>query len=330
MSTAAAPVPAAERAPRVRLPRIAWGTAITALLLLVLVIVDLQLQPGLWDLDQAGMLVQTALPLVFVAAAQTLALLVRGIDLSVGGVFAVANTMTAVWVGAAGGAHQLLLLVVLLAGFAMGAINGILIARLNFQPFIATLGTWTAYSGIALMILSTDGGMTPPVLSTILYGTVLGIPSSIVIVAVMFLLWRILRSTRFGTRMLAVGDDEERARLNGTPVRLVRVVVYALAGLCAAAGGIALAGVTSTGSPTAGDAYILLSISAVVIGGTSLKGGQGGFGLSLMGVFALTLISDIVTGANLDVWVSVAASALLLLVMVSVRSLAERVQRRAS
>ena len=328
MSTASPPLERAPRAARLSLPRIPWGTAATALLLLALFVVDLSVQPGLWNIDQLGMLVQTALPLVFVAAAQTLALLVRGIDLSVGGVFAIANTMTAVWVGADGGWPMLV--VVLLAGLAAGAINGLLISYLSFQPFIATLGTWTAYSGIALMILSTDGGMVPTVLSDLLYQSWLGIPSSFWIVLIAFLLWRILRASRFGHQLLAVGDDEERARLNGTPVRRVRLLVYALAGACAAAGGIMLAGVTSTGSPTSGDAYILLSISAVVIGGTSLAGGRGGFGLSLMGVFSLTLISDIVTGANLDVWVSVAASALLLLVMVSIRALVDRRTARSA
>lgn len=151
------------------------------------------------------------------------------------------------------------------------------------------------------------------------------------IVVVVLLLWRVLRASRFGTQIYAVGDDEERARLNGTPVRRVRLAVYALAGLLAAVGGILLAGVTSTGSPTSGDAYILLSISAVVIGGTSLMGGSGGIGLSIMGAFSLILISDIATGLNLDVWVSVAASALLLLVMVAARALFDRrLQRRAS
>ncbi|EHN10516.1 Ribose ABC transport system permease protein RbsC (TC 3.A.1.2.1) [Patulibacter medicamentivorans] len=321
MSTATVPVERRLRLPR---PRIDWGIAVTTLLLATLVVVDLSLQPALADITQIGLLVQTALPLLFVAAAQTLAVLVRGIDLSVGGVFAVANTMTAVWVGAAGGNHQLLLLAVLVAGLAMGAINGVLIAGLGFQPFIATLGTWTAYGGVALMILPSDGGAVPLVLTSILNGTVAGIPASIVIVAVLLLAWRVLRTSRFGTQIYAVGDDEERARLNGTPVRRVRLLVYALAGLCAAVGGIMLAGATSTGSPTAGDPYILMSLSAVVIGGTSLRGGAGGVGLSVMAAFSLILISDIASAMNLDVWVSVAASALLLLVMVTARALVER------
>ena len=328
MSTASLPVAPVRR---LRRPSLPVGTLVTAGLLAVLLIVDVSLQPGLLDVVQLGLLVQTALPLVLVAAAQTLVVLVRGIDLSVGGSFAVASAMTAVWVGADGGGHQLLLVVVLVAGLAMGAINGVLVASLGFQPFIATLGTWTVYGGVALMILPSDGGAVPPVLIDTINGTLLGIPASVWIVAVVFVAWRGLRASRFGTQMYAVGDDEERARLNGTPVRRVRIVVYALAGLCAALGGVLLAGATSTGSPTSGNAYILLSLSAVVIGGTSLKGGSGGIGLSIMAAFSLTLISDIANASNLDVWVSVAASALLLLLVVSVRSLVDRnTDRRAA
>jgi ribose transport system permease protein len=130
-------------------------------------------------------------------------------------------------------------------------------------------------------------------------------------------------------RLYAVGADEERARLNGTPVRTTKLAAYVLAGLCAAIGGIYAAGGTASGTPTAGDAYILTSVAAVVIGGTSLRGGEGGVGMTIMGALALTLISDIVQAVNLAVWVSVAASAGLLLVLVAARSLIEmRVERR--
>jgi ribose transport system permease protein len=313
-----------------RLPRrIPWPTLTTAAILAALAVTDLILQPALLDTVQIGLLLQTALPLVFVAAAQTLVVLVRGIDLSVGGIFVVANAITAQWVGGAAGSHQVLLIVAIASGVAMGALNGALVAGLRFEPFIATLGTWTVFSGIALMILPSDGGAPPPVLSTIILGTVAGIPSSIVILAVIFGVWRGIRGTRFGRRMLAVGADEERARLNGTPVRRVKLAVYALAGLCAGLGGIYSAGATASGTPTAGDAYILTSVAAVVIGGTSLLGGRGGIGLSIMAALSLTLIGDIVSAVNLDVWVSVAASAGLLLVVVVLRSLVERQMQRS-
>lgn len=310
--------------------RVPWATLTTAAILAALTITDLILQPSLLNLFQIGLLLQTALPLVFVAAAQTLVVLVRGIDLSVGGMFVVANAITAAWVGGAGGSHQLLLLVAIISGVAMGVLNGVLVAGLRFEPFIATLGTWTIFSGIALMILPTDGGTPPPILSSIILGEVAGIPSSIVILAAVFAVWRAIRSTRFGRRMLAVGADEERARINGTPVRRVKLGVYALAGLCAALGGIYSAGVTSSGTPTGGDAYILTSIAAVVIGGTSLLGGRGGVGLSIMAALSLTLISDITSAVNLAAWVSVAASAGLLLLIVVLRSLAEHIQIQRS
>jgi ribose transport system permease protein len=309
--------------------RVPWTTLTTAVILVALSLTDLLLQPALAATVQIGLLLQTALPLVFVATAQTLVVLVRGIDLSVGAMFVVANAITAVWVGGAAGSHQLLLLVAVLAGVCMGAMNGALVAGLRFEPFIATLGTWTIFSGIALLILPTDGGAPPPFLTNIILGEVAGIPSSIVILAAVFGVWRGIRSTRFGHRIAAVGADEERARLNGTPVRTVKLAVYTLGGLCAALGGIYSAGATSSGTPTAGDPYILTSVAAVVIGGTSLLGGRGGVGLSIMAALSLTLISDIVSAVNLDVWVSVAASAGLLLVVVVLRSLVERqVERR--
>ena len=308
-----------------------WGPSnlVTAGILIALAIVDVSLQPALANLDQIGLLLETALPLVLVSVAQTLVVLVGGIDLSVGGMFVVANAITVVWVGAAGGAHQALLVVALAAGLAMGALNGLLVVGLRFEPFIATLGTWTIFNGIALTILPTDGGTPPPMLSNLVNGTTAGIPNSIVILAVIFGIWRGLRATRFGVRLYAVGADGERARLNGTPVRGVTLAAYALAGLCAAIGGIYAAGASASGTPTAGDAYILTSVAAVVIGGTSLRGGEGGVGMTIMAALSLTLISDIVQAVNLAVWVSVAASAGLLLVLVAARSLIEmRLARR--
>lgn len=300
---------------------------LTAAILIALAITDVSLQPALLNLTQIGLLLQTALPLVFVSVAQTFVVLVGGIDLSVGGVFVVANAICAVWVGGAGGAHQLLLLVAVLAGLGMGALNGLLVAGLRFEPFIATLGTWTIFNGLALMILPTDGGAPPPLLTSLTLGTVFGIPSSLVILLGLFACWRLLRTTRFGVRMYAVGADEERARLSGTSVRAVKLAAYALAGLCAALGGIYSVGATQSGTPTAGDAYILQSVAAVVIGGASLRGGEGGAGPTIMAALALTLIADIVSAVNLAVWVSIAASSGLLLAMVVGRSLLERRMR---
>jgi ribose transport system permease protein len=323
-TTAATPSPLVRRRSR----RIPWSALSTAAIMVALGAADVIIQPNLLNLFQIGLLLQTALPLVFVAAAQTLVVLVRGIDLSVGGVLVVANGLTVVTVGGAGGDHQLLLILVLVVGLAAGALNGVLVGVLGLQPFIATLGTWTIFNGIALTVLPTDGGTPPPWLINFTLGAVGGVPNTLIILVGVVVVWRILCATKLGIRIRAVGADEDRASLNGTSVLAVKLIVYSLAGLCAALAGILLAGATSTGTPTAGDAYILTSVAAVVIGGTSLVGRGGGVGLTVMAAMALTFISDIVNAENFSVWVSVAASSGLLLVVVVLRGVVEQVVER--
>ncbi len=329
-SATADPRAAAAPSPRRLLAglRISWTGVTTATILAVLATVDFILQPKLLDVTQLGYLAQTALPLVLVSAAQTLVVMVRGIDLSVGGIMVIANTATAVWVGEATGAHQWLIVAVLGLAVLAGLLNGLLVAVGGFEPFVATLGTWTIFNGIALKILPTDGGAPPLSLVEFVFNKTAGIPNSLLILAAVFVLWRGLRGTRLGTRIYAVGADEERARLNGTNVVAVKLFVYALAGLCAGAAGVLLAGVTSSGTPTAGNAYILTSVAAVVIGGTSLAGGSGGIGLTMMAAGALIFIQDIISAVNLETWVAVAASSGLLLAVVVVRTLIERLVER--
>jgi len=329
MSASAAQAVAPRRGALVGRVKISWTGLTTATILIVLAVVDFILQPALLNLLQIGILMQTALPLVLVGAAQTLVVLVRGIDLSVGGIMVLANAATAVWVGERGGAHQLMIFLILGLAAAAGLLNGILVAVARFEPFVATLGTWTIFNGIALNILPTDGGTPPPSLISFTFGTTAGIPNSLIVLVVLLLAWRALRGSRLGTRIYAVGADEERARLNGTSIVGVKLFVYAAAGLLAGLAGVFLAGVTSSGTPTAGDPYILTSVAAVVIGGTSLAGGSGGIGLTMMAALALIFISDIISAINLETWVSVAASSGLLLIVVVARTLIDReIQRR--
>ncbi len=306
--------------------RVSWGPLSTAAILAGLVAADFVLQPALLDSYQIGLEIQTALSLVFVSFAQTLVVLVRGIDLSVGGTMVVANVLTATWIGASD-SRVPLVAVVLLIGLAMGAFNGVLVTFLRFEPFVATLATWTIYNGIALWLLPTDGGAAPPKLSNIVISTVGPVPDTYLILAAVLLVWWWLKGTRFGRQMYAVGSDEERAYLNGVRPYAIKIGVYSLAGLAAALGGVYLCASTSTGTPTAGDGYILQSVAAVVIGGTSLLGGRGGVGLTVMATFVLVLIADIVSALNLSVWVSVAAQFGLLLVVVAVRSFVETRKR---
>lgn len=308
-----------------RLPRGQWGTV---LLLVVLILVDVSVQPVLLDGNQIGLLLQTALTAMLLAAAQTLAVLSRGVDLSVGSVMATTNVLVATKLGGIEGSHLALLPLVLAVGAAVGLINGALIAYGGLEPFVATLASWAVFNGVALLVLPTDGGEVPHQLTNLVIGTVGGIPNSYVGVALVLAAWWWLRRSRLGVRILAVGSDETRAFLNGIDVRRTKLAVYAMSGFVAGIAGVYLAATTSTGTPTAGDGYLLPSLAAVVIGGTSLAGGRGGVGLSVMGVLVLTLISDLVTGLQLPSWVAVVASAAMLLLVVSVRSLPQVLSRK--
>jgi len=308
-----------------RLPRGEWGTL---LLLTTLIVVDVSIQPALLDVTQIGLLIQTALVAVLLASAQTLAVLTRGVDLSVGSVLVVTDVLTATKLGGLEGDRLALLPLVLAAGAAIGLLNGALIAYGGLEPFVATLATWAIFDGVALLVLPTDGGAPPQQLTNLAIGETAGIPNAYIGLALVLLAWFALRRSPLGVRILAVGSDAERAFLNGIDVRRTKLIVYALGGFVAGIAGVYLAASTSTGVPTAGDGLLLPSLAAVVIGGTSLAGGRGGVGLSVMGVFVLVFIGDLVAALQLPSWVATVASAAMLLIVVSLRSLPQVLARK--
>jgi ribose transport system permease protein len=295
--------------------------ALVVALLVALAIANGIAEPGLVDVYQAGLLLQTALPLVLIGFAQTLAILLRGFDLSVGATMAVTDVLAATWMGGFGGGDSWHLILIVAIALAIGAINGLLICFVRLPPFIATLATWSIFNGVAIGLLSRDGGEVPTWMTEIVTGEFLGLPNSYFVVLAALAVWWHIRRGRLGRNIYAVGSDPERARLNGINVKAVTIATYALCGLAAGVGGLLLAGQTSTGQPTAGDPFILLSVVAVVIGGTSLAGGRGGVGLTLLGVLILTLVGSLIQSLGLEAWVSVLFSSVLLLLVVLLRAL---------
>jgi ribose transport system permease protein len=298
-----------------------WDHALVVGLLLALAVANGIVEPQLVDAYQAGLLLQTALPLTLVAFAQTLAILLRGFDLSVGATMAVTDVLAATWMGGFGGGESWHLVLILGIALGIGAINGLLIAVLRLPAFIATLATWSIFNGAAIGILSRDGGEVPTWMTELVAGEFLGLPNSYFIVLAALLVWWHIRRSRLGRNVYAVGSDPERARLNGINVKAVTIATFALCGLAAGVGGLLLAGQTSTGQPTSGDPFILQSVVAVVIGGTSLAGGRGGVGLTLLGVLILTLIGSLIQALGLESWINVLVSSALLLVIVLLRAL---------
>jgi erythritol transport system permease protein len=245
------------------------------------------------------------------ALGMTFVVLSGGIDLSVGSIAGLAG-MTAGWLLHDGLVLRALGVVVyfsapsvivigLLVGLAVGALNGQLVVRARVAPFIATLGTLYVARGAALLI---SGGATFPnlvgrgdlgntgftVLGT---GTLLKLPAPIWIMAVLGVGFAFVASrTPFGRRVYAVGDNERAAALVGIRVARVKLAVYMMSGFCAALTGLIIASQLQAAHPATGATFELSAIAAVVLGGTSLSGGRGSVGGTLVGAFVIGVLND--------------------------------------
>lgn len=295
-------------------------------LLVVLVVADVALQPGLLSVIQVGYFLQIALAVVLVAVAQTVVVLTGGLDLSVGGMMSVGNVLAATLLAdLAGGAGHLPLLLV--AGGVMGAVNGVLVAYLGYQPVVATLATWSVFNGIALLLLPTAGGSVDPGFSRLFTSTPGGVPVAFLWLGVLLAGWWGFRRTGAAIRLYAVGGDQLRAGLNGVDPRRTTLLAYVAAGAIACLAGGYIAAITYGGDPVIGAGYLLPSIAAVVVGGTSLRGGSGGLGLTVIGALVLFVLSDIITALDFSPSIAITASAVLLLAVVAVRALIERIRQ---
>ena len=218
-------------------------------------------------------LVQAA-PVMIVALGMALVIGTEGVDLSVGSIMALSAALVPLYLGYGAAAATLVALVV---GLAAGVFNGLLVARLGIQPIVATLALLVGGRGLALLLA---GGqlvdVRDPDLLFLGSGDVLGIPVSVLIAAVLAVLIGLLVArTTFGRRLVAIGDNRAACVLAGLPVRRVLVGVYAISGLLAALAGVLATARLGAGDPAnTGLLFELSAITAVVVGGTPLSGGQ--------------------------------------------------------
>jgi ribose/xylose/arabinose/galactoside ABC-type transport system permease subunit len=228
-----------------------------------------------------------------VAAGQTILLIAGGLDLSVGAALSVAGLATALTI-ASTGSIALAALAGVVAGVAIGAVNGSLIATNRATPFIITLGTMTFLQGVAILM---SGGSpingTGALFDVFGTGSFARVPWPVYVmllsIAAVFL---VLRFTTLGRYAFAIGGNEEASRLSGIPVRRMKIALYALNGLFVGVAGVVLTGILDSGLPSMGAGYELRAIAAVVIGGTSLIGGRGTVIGTLGGVLLLGLVSN--------------------------------------
>jgi ribose transport system permease protein len=251
--------------------------------------------PGVFEWTS---IVNTAMPTVLVAVGQSIVVVTRGIDLSLGGIIDVSNSLAAVHMHSSVGSMLAWSAIVLVFGMLCGTVNGLLVAYARLQPILVTLATLAILQGLAIKILPEPGGAIPDRYSNALANP--GGPWSIFYVVAIAGLWLVLRRTATGVRIFALGNDEYAARAHGIPVRQVKTIAYALAGTLAAASGLFLAATTTGGDAAAGDVYVLTSIAAVVLGGVSFFGGRGSALGSIAGAFTLTILTNVLFFAGID------------------------------
>lgn len=270
---------------------------LTACILLycVLYIVTQHRLPGGFELTST---IDNTMPLAFAALAQTLVVLTRGIDLSVGGVIDLTNAVAAQTLMGGPVATTLWTIAILLIGALCGLVNGVLVAIGRLQPILVTLSTLSIFQGIAIKILPQPGGAMPPGFTAVLANP--NVPLSLIYIPIIGILWAIFRRTSLGVAVYAVGNDAMAASSHGISVRRTTILAYMLGGVASACAGLFLAANATAGDATTGDTYTLTSIVAAVLGGVSLFGGRGSGLGALFGAFVTVMVVNILFFAHID------------------------------
>ena len=301
-----------------------YPTMIPALVLLISIAIFSIIAPRFFGMGALSTVLKQVTVTGFVALAQTLVILTAGIDLSVGAILVLSSLIMGNLAVVSGVPTLLAVGIGIFFGALMGALNGVLVARVKLPPFIVTLGTLSIFSALTLWysrsesIRNVDIEASAPGLlwfgQSFYFGGASLSLGGITLILLAAVLWYVLNHTAWGRHVHAIGDDPEAAMLSGIRVNRVLISVYVVAGvICGFAAWIAIGRVGSV-SPIAFSTVNLASITAVVIGGTSLFGGRGSIIGSVLGAFIVGVFN---TGLSLagvdDYWQMFAAGCLVII-----------------
>ncbi|HBZ16567.1 ABC transporter permease [Pantoea sp. NPDC088449] len=250
-----------------------------------------------------------------IALGMTLVIISGGIDLSVGPTAALSAVLGATMM-VAGVPVPVAIMATLGIGALCGVFSGTLIAYAGLQPFIVTLGGLSLFRAIALIYTGGNPVFGIPMeFRSIINSTVIGVPTPIVIVAVIaLLLWVVMNKTPLGEYILAVGGNEEAARVAGVPVKRTKVTVYIISGTLASLASLILIGRLGAAEPTIGNLWELDAIAAAAIGGASLMGGKGSIVGTLIGAIILGALRNGLTLLNIQAFYQLLATGLIIII----------------
>lgn len=289
--------------------------------LLVLIGVVSAINPNFFTVDNIlNILRQTSVNAI-IAVGMTFVILIAGIDLSVGSILALTGAFAASMVDTE---LSILLVIpaVLLIGTLLGTLSGVIVAKGKVQAFIATLVTMTLLRGVTMVYtdgrpISTGFSDTADAFAFLGTGYLFGIPVPIWLMAIVFLIsWYVLKHTKMGRYIYALGGNEAATQLSGINVDKVKIFVFAVSGFLSALAGLIVTSRLSSAQPTAGVTYELDAIAAVVVGGTSLMGGKGRVMGTLIGALIIGFLNNALNLLDISSYYQMIAKALVILVAV--------------
>jgi D-allose transport system permease protein len=272
-----------------------WDRYGTLCILVIIVVLFSALSPTIFTKPDniVQIFVQSALT-ILVAVGEFFAILIAGIDLSVGSILALTGMITAKLM--VGGVHPFFAVLIggVLTGIVLGAINGLLVNFTGLHPFIITLGTNAIFRGVTLIISGANPVFGFPYeFITALTGNIGFVPAPVVLaLAVALILWFVTAKTRLGRNIYALGGNREAAYFSGIDVKLHTLIVFIISGVCSGLAGVLSAARLGAAEPAAGQGFETFAIASAIIGGTSFFGGKGRIPSVVVGGLIIGTISN--------------------------------------
>jgi len=283
--------------------------------LFILIFIGIISQPTFTSVRNLRNIIITTTPWAIASIGQTMVLLTAGIDLSLGSVISLTNTIAALLMKQNPEMMLVIVALCIVSGTLVGFINGMGIAYLNLNPFILTLAMNVATQGITLAIMYQPGGLVTEQFLKVSRAELGPIPAALFYILFFYFLgWYILKKTPFGLSVYAVGGNEAAARLSGIRTKRVKLTVYTISGFLAALAGLFIASRIGSGDPLVGSTMATDTITASVLGGTSLFGGVGGLIGSLMGSLFIGTLSSTLNLNNVSPYIQWIVKGLMLIV----------------
>jgi ribose transport system permease protein len=270
-------------------------TGVPIAIVLVLAVVFFQiLSPVFLNPEPVRDYITNAIPILLVTVGVAVVMMAGGIDLSVGTVAGL-STGTSLWTLQTGAGTVLAILVGLVTGLVFGLVNGLLVTRFGINDFIVTLATLNVAAGLLVVLVEKSPlqGISTPSFSSLVAGSILGVPTSFWIAAVIFVVVQfIISTTVLGRRIFAVGVSPDAASNAGVDVRVIRLWTFAISGLLAGAAGVLLASRLHSAQAFLGVGYEFTAIAGAVLGGVSLAGGRGNVWAAVVGGLLLATLQQ--------------------------------------